>query len=520
MSLSTVDFELLLQANRIISSKLDVEEVLRAVLELATKVVHAEASSLLLLDEKTDELYFDVALGSAGDAVKRMRLKVGEGIAGWVAKEKMPLIVNDVSRDERFAQRVDKSTKFQTRSILAVPMMAKGKLIGVIEALNKEMKQDFSETDREAFEIFASQSAIAIENARLFSDVLREKAKLNTVFAEMSEGVMLLDEAGQVLMINPAGGCYFGIDPAEATEKKFDADLFNGFENPPRPSDLGPLAQRDETVDFVRREGKDFYLTTFVHKLHPNPNSPEGYIVILRDTTEEKRGEMLKRNFLALISHKLKTPLTVILGYAPVLTASPEGMNEFQKKAAKSILNQSEHLSSLVDKLLRFSIVESGRLKKPTEKVPLTPLLEEAVGALQVFMHDKKAVVEIEPSLKEVPALMIDGLLTVEVFKNLIENAVKFNDKEEKSVTLCSSREDSAVTVQVRDNGIGIPSEEQEKIFQKFYQIENSFTGQVPGAGLGLSLCKKVVEDMGGTISVQSEIGKGSCFSVRFPLDK
>src|SRR5882672_3739051 len=112
MTLSSADFELLLQANRILSSKLNVDEVLEAVLELAAKVVKAEASSLLLLDEKTNELYFDVALGSVSAKVKQIRIKVGEGIAGWVAEKKLPLIVNDVKKDPRFTTKVDKSTSF------------------------------------------------------------------------------------------------------------------------------------------------------------------------------------------------------------------------------------------------------------------------------------------------------------------------------------------------------------------------------------------------------------------------
>src|SRR5438477_9221050 len=112
MTLSAADFELLMQANRILSSKLNVEDVLQAVMELATKVVRAEASSLLLLDDVNNELYFDVALGSVKESVKRIRLKVGEGIAGWVAKERQPLIVNDVTKDKRFTGKVDKSTSF------------------------------------------------------------------------------------------------------------------------------------------------------------------------------------------------------------------------------------------------------------------------------------------------------------------------------------------------------------------------------------------------------------------------
>jgi len=517
MSLSNADFELLLQSNRILSSKLDVEDVLRAVLELATKVVRAEASSLLLLDQKTNELYFDVALGSAKESVKRLRLKVGEGIAGWVAKERVPLVVNDVTRDKRFTQRVDKSTQFTTRSILAVPMMAKGGLVGVIEALNKENGQDFTDADREAFEIFASQSAVAIENARLFSDISRERAKLNTVFAEMSEGVLLLDEKGSILMMNDACGRFLGVSSEDGVGRAFGPDLFPGFQKAPKPSDLPRFADDAVPFDLIRRTGKDFYLTIFVHRLHPDPNVPEGYLVILRDTTEEKRGEMLKRNFLSLISHKLKTPLTVILGYAPVLTTDMENMNDFQKKAASAIRAQGEHLSGLVDKLLRFSIVESEPARKSSQTVSPGAALEEALQSLHHVIDDKLVAVTVDETLKSLPPVTMDAALLVEVFKNLIENAVKFNVNPDKWVRLSGSSDPEWMTIHVEDNGVGIPAEEKEKIFQKFYQIENSFTGQVPGAGLGLSLCKKVVEEAGGRLSVQSELGKGTRFSVKFP---
>jgi len=182
MSFSQSEFELLLKANRILSSTLDINEVLKSVLEFATQVVQADASSLLLLDEKTNELYFNVALGEAKESVKELRLKVGEGIAGWVAQHRKPLIVNDVSKDKRFTQKIDKSTKFVTKSILAVPLITKGKMVGVVEAINKKDQKEFTESNREAFEVFANQSAIAIENAQLFSAVIHEKEKLNMVF--------------------------------------------------------------------------------------------------------------------------------------------------------------------------------------------------------------------------------------------------------------------------------------------------------------------------------------------------
>lgn len=516
MALQLTDFELLLQANRILSSKLDVDEVLEAVLELAAKVVRAESASLLLLDEKTNELYFDVALGEARDTIKQIRLNVGEGIAGWVARERQPLIVNDVTKDKRFTMKVDKSTKFITRSILAVPLLAKGKLIGVVEAINKELQQDFKQGDREAFEAFASQAAIAIENARLFSEVTREKEKLNTIFAEMSDGIIFLDEDQRIVILNETAGRYCNLDLTESIGKTFNQALLGDFEITPSIDNIRELKDYFTPIDLIRRQAKDFYLTGVIHKFRVAKDMPHGgALVLIRDVTEEKRGEHLKRNFLSLISHKLKTPLTVILGYGPVLTSKMDGLSDFQKKAFKSIYSQGQHLSGLVDKLLRFSLLESESINKNPESKELKALLDEALRDVQTAVKEKGVQVSVDESVGKTPAVEVDGALTVDVFKNLIENAVKFNDKEKKTLSISANTNDKKVTINFRDNGVGIPSEEKEKVFQKFHQIENSFTGQVPGAGLGLALCKKVVTEMGGEILVDSTLGEGTTVSVQ-----
>lgn len=521
MTLSASDFELLLQANRILSSKLDAAEVLQAVMELATKVVRAEASSLLLLDASTNELYFDVALGSAKESVKQIRLKVGEGIAGWVAKERQPLIVNDVTKDQRFTGKVDKSTSFVTHSILAVPLISKGKLIGVVEAINKELNGLFTDQDREAFEVFGSQAAVAIENSRLFSEVTREKEKLNTVFAEMSEGVILVDGCSMVTLLNGAAGRFLGWPADKVTGKKFSLDLFPDFESTEKIADLSKLNEKLTSLELTRRVGKDLVLSALLLRLQPDEKGQyQGHLVILRDVTDEKRGEMLKRNFLSLISHKLKTPLTVIIGYAPALVSKMENLDPMQKKAVKAISEQGEHLSGLVDKLLRFTIVESETVNRKMEMKSLAEIVVEAVTAVEYLVEEKAVQLKVEASLKSLPLVSLDENLMVEVFKNLIENAIKFNDKPKKTVIIGADEANGNVTVRVTDNGVGIPPEEREKVFQKFYQIENSFTGQVPGAGLGLALCKKVVEAMGGKISLDSEIGKETTVSISLPGKK
>lgn len=512
MTLSASDFELLLQANRILSSKLDTTEVLQAVMELATKVVKAEASSLLLLDEAKNELFFDVALGSVKESVKQVRLKVGEGIAGWVAKERRPLIVNDVHADKRFTSKVDKSTSFQTRSVLAVPLVAKGKLIGVVEAINKEFNGQFLAQDQEAFEVFANQSAVAIENARLFSEVIREKEKLNTVFSEMSDGILMLDDAHRILLVNTSASRWLGMTPEKALGKIFTNDFFPDFKISPSLDEVFLSKAKLNEVTLVRRAGKDLLITALFIPLQ------QGYLVMMRDVTEEKRSEFLKRSFLSLISHKLKTPLTVIVGYAPILSSDTSLLNEGQKKAIQAISTQGAHLSGLVDKLLRFTLVESDTLERKMELTQLEPLLQSTIKGMDFPIETTR--IELHSTVGTMPPVLVDGALLGEVFKNLLENAIKFNDKPEKKILIEAEQKNGIVTVNVRDNGVGIPSEETEKVFQKFYQVENSFTGQVSGAGLGLAFCKKVLEAMDGSISLESEINKGTRVHVTLPTKK
>jgi len=184
-------FELLLEAGRLLSSKLDLQDLLTTVMQLAAKVVDAETASLLLVDLNTDELYFHVALGLPPELAD-IRLKMGEGICGAVAASGQPLIINDVHKDPRWSSKVDQDSGFATRSILATPILVKGRCIGVVEAINRNAG-DFSAEDLRIFEAFASQAGVAIENARLFASLQEERAKLSTVFNEMRDAALLAD---------------------------------------------------------------------------------------------------------------------------------------------------------------------------------------------------------------------------------------------------------------------------------------------------------------------------------------
>ena len=162
-----------------INSTLELDELLTIIMSTSAEVMSAEVASLLLLDEISQELIFRVALGAkGGELTEKFRVKVGEGIAGSVAKTGTSVIVNDTKKDERFAKRFDDNTGFSSQAILCVPMRARGKIIGVLEAINPLGRKTFSDNDLQFFEIFADQAAIAVENAKMHAEILKqEKAK-------------------------------------------------------------------------------------------------------------------------------------------------------------------------------------------------------------------------------------------------------------------------------------------------------------------------------------------------------
>lgn len=167
----TERLSLLAQLGQILNSTLDHQEVRRRAMEAATRLMKAEAGSLLLIDEARKHLCFEVALGDNEEKIKKITLNLGEGIAGWVAQNGKPLIINAPDQDPRFFKGVDDQTEFKTRNIICVPVKVKDKTIGVLEALNKMGGQDFDEEDRSIFASLADQVAIALDNARLYQEL-------------------------------------------------------------------------------------------------------------------------------------------------------------------------------------------------------------------------------------------------------------------------------------------------------------------------------------------------------------
>ncbi len=196
-----------------INSTLDLNQLLTYLMTCATKIMKAKDSSLMLLDERTNELVFKVALGEKGDQMQEFRLRMGQGIAGQVAMSGEPIVVSDAAKDERFDGSIDMATGFETKSIMCVPIKLREKVVGVIEVLNAGYSGRLTEEDLETFSAFANTAAVALQNARLFSAI---QYSLEHICGMLKAGALMIDENGELIMINSIARSLLGLSETDS----------------------------------------------------------------------------------------------------------------------------------------------------------------------------------------------------------------------------------------------------------------------------------------------------------------
>lgn len=356
---------------------------------------------------------------------------------------------------------------------------------------------------------------MAAANSVLFAAINQEKEKLATIVHETREGMVWTDAQGGILLINPAARALLGCGGSGPDTM---AKALSAFETRPPLAAIVSGTARITAFEFHRHEPKLLILSGVVDRLG-TAKDPAGMLFIFHDATLEKRGESIARNFLSIVSHKLRTPLAVALGYLDILLAG-EHLDDSQRKALLKIQQEDQKLHVLVEKLIIYSLVQSPENivldKGPANAADivddaLKSLGERAEGPGIRVLWDRKPAADL-------PGIKVDRVLLRQAVANLVENAVKFNPGPAKEVRISVALTDDSIRISVQDNGPGIPSEEHPKLFRKFYQIDDDFTGQIPGFGLGLAFVKNVAEAHGGRVGMSSTPGSGSDFRFEIPL--
>ena len=561
------------EITRQLTSTLEQEPLLRNILENAVNILNCEAGTLFLMDEPTGDLIFRVTAGPVAGNLLGQRLPAGTGIAGRAVQLRAPVIENDSQRSPTHFGVTDKQTGFISRSLLAVPMQIKDRVLGVIEVINRRDGLPFVEDDQNLLTAFAGQAAVAIENARLLAltdQELEEKVEelqvMGRIVRELNASLEVVHamrttlewairrsnaEAGLIGMIEGDHlrlMAHQGYDeiltPDKEAELPLDLPALRSAIEKNQPSQISLLANgakgilpsaHTQIIVPIRREAQVIGLLLLESTSDSQGNL--SFLNALSDSAaiaianaqlydEVQRANLAKSDFVSFVAHELKNPMTSIKGYTELLAAGSVGqINEMQANFLSTIRSNVERMSALVSDLNDNAKIEANRLRLDFKPVEVAEIVDEVMRSTKRQLDDKRQSVELHlsPSL---PAVWADRLRVGQVLTNLVSNAHKYTPEGGKILLGAEATNNQwdpegakrVVHLWVRDNGIGISIEDQSKIFQKFFRSDDSKAREVPGTGLGLNITRSLVEMQGGRIWFESQFRGGTTFHFTIPV--
>ena len=523
-------------ASELVAS-LDIDRVLSKALSLMREAVQAERGSILLLDEDTGYLYHRAGIGREQEIPPggiRSDLDRDSGLVGWVLQEREALLILDVEADERWVPIGDDD---ETRSVLAVPILTnEGRAIGAV-FLHSYQVAAFTENDLRLVKAASLQLGSAMNKANLYR-MLREQAerlgdmfrtqqieatKNQAILEGIADGVMVTDDHGRVILFNEAAGHIFSMERTQALGRVLDEMLglygakarewmtqVQHWQAEPESYTQGDfLADRLE----IERKIVSVHLSPVISPAHEFL----GAVSVFRDVTAEVEAERAKSEFVSTVSHELRTPMTAVKGYVDLLLMGATGdLSAQQRRFLQVIKGNSDRLSSLVNDLLDISRLESGRIVLELAPIEMAPLIEQVALTITPKAQNKNIQIRtIVPA--GLPKVRGDNNRVNQILTNLIGNAYKYTPPG-GAISIYAYVKDEMFHVGVLDTGIGITTEHQEKVFDRFFRVDDPLVQEEAGTGLGLSITVSLIHMHGGEIFLESELGEGSLFTFTLPL--
>jgi len=439
---------------------------------------------------------------------------LGTAVTGLIAASIALLLVKRISDPIQKLTETAHTIVQEGRFDLRAPIVSTNEIGSLATSLNQLIAWVSSRTE-----------ALEISQA----DLEQRTQELSAIIHSLGEGLLVTDRTGQVIRSNPPLLDMFGYTNEDIYQQRaidvFSTDVTQLIEQ----SQTDPSRTFSEEVQLSQNRVGQALVNTI---LHADTAESLGCVMLIRDVTVEKEVDRMKTDFISTVSHELRTPLTSILGFAKIIQKKlekvvlPAVVSE-EKKVKKSvrqvganlgiIVSEGERLTSLINDVLDIAKIEAGKIEWRMEEVAIADVISQAIAATSVLAQKENITLstDIAPNL---PTVNADQDRLVQVVINLISNAVKFTDDGE---VICEAkRTEDEMRISVIDTGKGISEADQPKVFEKFKQVGEVMTDKPQGTGLGLPICKQIVEHHGGRIWVESKLGAGSTFSVALPLSK
>ena len=544
-----------------LTSANDIKEISETILDCALVVTKTPAGSISLYDgkEKTLNLVESKGFSPEFSELKKYPIRKG-GMTEHILKQKEPIIVNNITNQPSFNNPM--MLKEKVSSLIAVSLYCENKIVGILY-VDDFIPRDFLPEQISLLSLLAMQAAFGIEKIQLLTQLEKKNLELSktteymkAVLDNSADMVITTDSRANIVEFNPAGERMLGYKKEEVCGTSVEKFYRHAEE---RRKVIEKLYKKEQISNYETKlwtkNGKLLDISLSLSQLKDKEGNIMGTVGISKDISKQKqlekrlresnkqleqkvkevqKIEQMKSDFLSVVSHELRTPLTSILGFAkmiqrrftknivPFLNTSEAKMADSVDKVQenlKIITSEGERLARLINNVLDLAKIEAGKMEWKIEPSKMEEICRAAMNAVSSLAVHRKLNIKFFPD-ENLPLVNVDRDRLVQVVTNLFSNAIKFTNKG--SVICHIKNLQNSLEIHIKDSGIGIRPEDIKKLFEKFKQVgEGDTVSDKPkGTGLGLTICKEIVEALEGKIWVESEYGKGSSFIFSLPVIK